>query len=156
MELKCTACGSNKLLKYKKFFDVQVTDSQFNLNEDCYVCESCRHIEFYATEQGLNKAKIEAQLEKERELIQLKKNEERDKLLQVIQRIEAELNEIADEIESLTKQSNDDNITVKRQTELLKLIQEKNDLYIKTNRILADKNRELKKYYIGHHYRHQR
>jgi len=96
------------------------------------------------------------QVEKERELIQFKKNEERDKLLQVIQRIEAELNEIANEIESLTKQSNDEDITVKRQTELLKIIHDKNDLYIKKNRASADKNRELKKYYIGHRYRHQR
>lgn len=35
MELKCSACGSNKLLKYNKFFDIQASDSNIRLNEEC-------------------------------------------------------------------------------------------------------------------------
>ena len=156
MELKCSACGSNKLLKYNKFFDIQTSDSAIRLNEECYVCESCRHIDFYATEQGLNKAKIEAQLEKERELVQIKKNEERDEVLYRIQQLETELNTIVEEIDTLTKKSNDENITVKSQKALIKLIEEKNDLYMRTKNTLVSTQRELKKYNVGDGFRYKR
>ena len=163
MKRKCTACGSENLSEEMRDFDIYThitclaPDSfqQFKFKVSSFVCLDCGHIELYSDD--IKNSEILAQRNNE---AKVKANEVKNKLIfrineckKDIDNLNTEISNINKYIESLKIKSNDENITVREQKEILNQIPiEQNKINIIVDRIddykckLKDLNNQLNKY----------
>lgn len=118
---KCSACGSEKLAPYVCLI------GDANLQAEATVCIYCHHIDLWGTGRELEYALKQRELDEKRIIAMKELNDKLEAYQKELPILQQKIVKLKNECNVLESESNNDDITVKQQKELLTQVAQKED-----------------------------